>query len=53
MCMFGYLKTLDIILPLVSSRNWTGLILLTPTVYERQLCYCDLTAIRANIFLRT
>ena len=42
MCMFGYLKTLDIILSLVSSQNWTGLVLLTPTVLPRLYCQLKL-----------
>ena len=33
MCIFRYLKTPDIISSLVSSKNWTELILLAPTVY--------------------
>ena len=31
--MFGYLEISDIILSLFLHKNWTGLILLAPTVY--------------------
>ena len=37
MSMFEYLKIPDIILSLFLHKNWTGLMLLTPTVSLRMI----------------